>query len=34
MPKLLNREELKDITDQYLDALAWRAPNRLLLLGR
>ncbi len=29
----LNREELKDITDQYLDALAWHAPNRLPVSG-
>ena len=33
MPKLLNRDELKYITDQYLDALVWRAPNRMPVSG-
>lgn len=33
MPRLLNREELKNIADQYLDALADHAPNRMPLSG-
>ena len=33
MPKMLSREELKNITDQYLDALQGHAPNRMPLSG-